>query len=89
MRNADRRSPHAVVASLTDITDQKAGRQRLRVQHGITRVLAEATTLKEAATVISESICEPLGWSLGILWIVDEPARVLRCMDSWAQPNTK
>jgi PAS domain S-box-containing protein len=88
MRNADS-APHAVVASLTDITEQKRGEQRLRVQHGITRVLAEATTLKEAATVILESICEPLGWSLGILWIVDEPARVLRCMDSWAQPNSK
>jgi two-component system cell cycle sensor histidine kinase/response regulator CckA len=82
-------APHAVVASFTDITDQKRIEQRLRVQHAITRVLAEATTLKEAAAVILETICEPLGWNLGILWIVDRPANVLRCMDSWAQANTE
>lgn len=82
-------APHAVVASFTDITEQKGGEQRLRVQHAITRVLAEVTTLKEAAAVILETICEPLGWNLGILWIVDRPMNVLRCMDSWAQANTE
>lgn len=81
--------PHAVVASFTDITDQKRSEQRLRVQHAITRVLAEATTLNEAAAVILETLCEPLGWNLGILWIVDRPANVLRCVDSWAQPQTE
>ncbi|MEP6888782.1 MAG: PAS domain S-box protein, partial [Nitrospirales bacterium] len=86
-RNTDT-APHAVVASLTDITEQKRGEQRLRVQHAITRVLAEATTLKEAATVILETLCEPLGWNLGVLWIVDRQANVLRCMDSWAQPTS-
>ncbi len=88
IRNGDS-APHAVVASFTDITEQKRGEQRLRVQHAITRVLAEATTLNEAAAVILETICEPLGWTLGILWIVDQPANVLRCMDSWAHPNAE
>ena len=87
VRNSDS-APHAVVASLTDITEQKRGEQRVRVQHAITRVLADATTLKEAATVILETICEPLGWNLGILWIVDRHANVLRCMESWANPKT-
>jgi PAS domain S-box-containing protein len=81
-------APHAVVASLTDITEQKRGEQRLRVQHAITRILAEATTLKEAATAILETLCEPLGWNLGVLWIVDRQANVLRCMDSWAHPTS-
>jgi PAS domain S-box-containing protein len=85
MRNPDS-APYAVVTSLTDITEQKRGEQRLRVQHAITRVLAEATTLNEAATVILETLCEPLGWNLGVLWIVDRQANVLRCMGSWAQP---
>ena len=87
MRHTDS-VPHAVVASLTDITEQKRSEQRLRVQHAITRVLSEATTLNEAATVILETLCEPLGWSLGILWLVDRQANVLRCMDSWAQPKS-
>ena len=86
-RNTDT-APHAVVVSLTDITEQKRGEQRLRVQHAITRVLAEATTLKEAAAVILETLCEPLGWNLGVLWIVDRQANALRCMDSWAQPTS-
>ena len=56
--------------AFSDVTEQKRAEQRLRVQHAITAVVAEATTLKEAASQILETICEPLGWNLGILWIV-------------------
>ena len=78
------RGAGGVVVSFTDVTVQKRAEQRLRVQHAITEVLAEATTLKEAASKILETICEPLGWSVGILWIVDRQSTILRCMDSWA-----
>jgi len=84
---ANEQGADVVVVSFADITEQKRAEQRLRVQHAITRVVAEATTLKEAASLILESICEPLGWSLGILWIVDRQAKILRCMDSWASPK--
>ena len=82
-------APHAVVASLTDITEHKRGEQRLRVQHAITRVLADATTLKEAADEILKTICEPLGWNLGILWIVDRHSNALRAMETWANPKAE
>ena len=87
LSRADAHALDVVVVSFTDITEQKRAEQRLRVQHAITRVVAEATTLKEAASVILETICEPLGWSLGILWIVDRQGKVLRYMDSWALPK--
>jgi PAS domain-containing protein len=48
-----------VVVSFTDVTEQKRAEQRLRVQHAITGVVAEATTLKEAASLILETLCEP------------------------------
>jgi len=78
-----------VVVSFTDVTEQKRAEQRLRVQHAITAVVAEATTLKEAASQILETICEPLGWSVGILWIVDRQGKMLRCMDSWASKKAE
>ncbi len=73
-----------VSAFVRDVTVAKQAEQRLRVQHAATRVLAEATSLKEAASPILEAICEPLEWDLGILWYVDRQARVLRCVESWA-----
>jgi PAS domain S-box-containing protein len=74
-------------AFIRDITEYKRAEQRLRVQHATTRILADATTLKEAASALLKAICEPLEWDLGVLWHVDRQAKVLRCLDSWISPH--
>ena len=76
-----------ISAFVRDLRETKHAERRLRVQHAAARVLAEATSLKDAATAILEAICEPLGWDLGILWCVDRQVHVLRCIDSWASPK--
>ncbi|HJU05704.1 MAG TPA: PAS domain S-box protein [Nitrospiraceae bacterium] len=76
-------------AFVRDVTNLKRAEQRLRVQHAATRVLADATSLKEAAPVILEAVCEPLGWDLGILWYVDRHTHVLRCLESWASAKVQ
>jgi PAS domain S-box-containing protein len=52
---------------------------RLSVQYGVTRVLAEATSLEGAAPKLLEAIGAPLGWSIGHLWEArgGEPLRLL------------
>ncbi|WP_447974393.1 ATP-binding protein [Nitrospira sp. Kam-Ns4a] len=61
----------------------REGARRLRARHAATQVLAEARTMKEAGGRILQAICESLDWELGVIWIVDRPAQVLRCVDLW------
>jgi len=66
-----------------DITDRARAEQHLATQHAVTRILAESTTLGEAAPRILASICMGLEWDLGALWLVDRQAQLLRCAELW------
>ena len=70
-----------------EITERKRAERRLSVQHAVTRVLAEATALADAAQGILQAVCDTLGWEAGEIWEVDERERVLRCIDLWASPR--
>jgi PAS domain S-box-containing protein len=61
--------------------------RRLHAQYETTRVLAESASLLEAAPRILRAICETLGWEYGGLWRVDEPAHLLRCVETWHLPE--
>ena len=76
-------SPIRVAGSTSDITEKKRSEHRLSAQHAVTRVLAEAATLGEAAPLILKAICESAGWEIGAIWIVDRSSNLLRCLDLW------
>lgn len=46
-------------------------------------MLAESATLANAAPKILQTICESLSWDMGLLWGVDEPGQLLRCLHVW------
>jgi len=66
-----------------DITERKRVEQRLLTQHTVTRILAEAASLQEAAPRILRAICASLIWNVAALWTVDKEAGVLRCVEVW------
>jgi PAS domain S-box-containing protein len=66
-----------------DITDRRRAEQRLRVQHSVAQLLAEAASLEEAAPRLLQTICECLEWDIGALWLIDRDACVLRCAQYW------
>jgi PAS domain S-box-containing protein len=66
-----------------DITSKKRYEGRVAAQYGVTRALAESTTLSEAAPRILRAISEHLGWDVGALWYVDQSSKVLRCLEVW------
>jgi PAS domain S-box-containing protein len=66
-----------------DIEDRKRAEERLRVQHTVAQILAEAATIEEAAPRILRAMGECLGWDLGALWRVDREAEALRCVELW------
>jgi PAS domain S-box-containing protein len=67
----------------TDITERKEAERALQVQFAVSRALARAATVEDAATEVVRAICETLGWELGLFWMVDEANDVLRCIGGW------
>jgi PAS domain S-box-containing protein len=70
-------------------TDRGTSRDdnRLAVQVGVARVLAEATTVEDATRRVLGSIGETLGWSLGAVWEVKPGEGRIRCAESWHAPG--
>ncbi len=63
--------------------DRRQTSRRLAAQYSVTRALTEAEGLQEAAPKILKLLGAGLGWSFGVLWMVDEEADVLRCDEIW------
>ncbi len=71
-------SIRGAVITFTDITTRKQQERRIRVQHDVSRVMAEAASLEDASPRILAAICEDLGWELAVMWRVDRRRAVLR-----------
>ena len=77
--------PSTVVLIARDITLRKEAERRLLMHHAVTRVLAEATSLREATPRILQAVCHSLRWTFGGLWWIDAKADVLRCVEIWQE----
>jgi PAS domain S-box-containing protein len=66
-----------------DVTEAKRDEDLLLAQYFVTRVLAEAPSLHEAAPQILKSICETLEWTVGTVWKLDKKEGILRCVETW------
>lgn len=71
------------VGFVLDQTGRKRAEYRLRVQHTVGQILAEAVTIEEATPRVLRALGECLGWDLGALWLVDREAEALRCVELW------
>ncbi|MGE5110636.1 MAG: ATP-binding protein, partial [Acidobacteriaceae bacterium] len=69
-----------------DVTELKRDQDLLVAQYAVTRVLAEAPSLGEAAPKILQNICETLEWATGSMWQLDKSKVVLRCVETWHMP---
>jgi diguanylate cyclase (GGDEF)-like protein/PAS domain S-box-containing protein len=70
-----------------DITVQKRGEQLLRLEHSVTRSLAEASSPPHALRQAMRWICETESWDCAEFWKLDEAAGVLRRLVHWAMPG--
>ncbi|MGH2459036.1 MAG: PAS domain-containing sensor histidine kinase, partial [Chloroflexota bacterium] len=69
-----------------DMTARRQAERRLAVQYAVARILAEATSLAEAAPRILEAIGSTLEWEWGALWRIEPIPRVARCVEVWHAP---
>lgn len=70
-----------------DSNERVLSHRRVAVEHAVTRILAESPEILQAAPRLLQAICENLGWDVGALWIVDQRAQVIRCVDMWHLPT--
>ncbi len=68
---------------IRDLSEQKRSERRERTQHAITRLVAESSSLMEAATRVIETICNSMEWDLGVMWMHDPRAAALSCTQFW------
>src|SRR6266581_3137076 len=66
------------VSSASDITERKRAEVRLAAEHAITRILANALTLHEAAPGIVQVLLDALEVDIGTLWVVDPKRELLQ-----------
>lgn len=70
-----------------DITDRRRTEHRLALQYAITRILSRSIDFVESTHEILQTVCESLGWQVGVLWAADHQGEVLRCIDLWHRPS--
>jgi len=70
-----------------DVTAQKRVERLLRLEHRVTRCLAEAQSAPAALGTALKAICETEGWDCAEFWKLDETAGVLRRYAEWAAPD--
>jgi PAS domain S-box-containing protein len=66
-----------------DITRRKRDEQRLKVQHSITAILANASSLDEAAPRLLSAIATDLGWQFAAFWSVQSQLNELHSIATW------
>ena len=76
-------SPPALRNVTRNVTGPRKAEVRQELYFAVTRVLAEAEALPDAAPRLLEAICENLGWQVGSIWTIDHPTNRLRCVDVW------
>ncbi|HET7198725.1 MAG TPA: PAS domain S-box protein, partial [Burkholderiales bacterium] len=72
-----------------DITGRKREEQLRRLEHAVTRCLAEAGGAASALQGVLRAICEAEQWDCGRYLAVDEAAGLLRLAHAWARPDSE
>jgi serine phosphatase RsbU (regulator of sigma subunit) len=80
----------AIERQLADhIADNEQAERRLAAQYRVTHILARSNDLAEAAGPILQAIGEGMDWDVGLLWVVDRQAAVLRCVEVWHRSSVE
>src|SRR5882672_6223222 len=69
-----------------DVTENFRGEQLLRLEHAVTRCLAEADSAMSGVKTVMRTVCQHLSWECCRYFCVDEGAGLLRFADAWFIP---
>ncbi|HRY88781.1 MAG TPA: EAL domain-containing protein [Rubrivivax sp.] len=71
------------VGVASDRTAQRRAERLLRIEHGVTRGLADAPTVADGLRMVLRELCEAEGWACGEYWALDKPAQAMRFAARW------
>src|SRR5688572_3601403 len=80
--DAGGRATHILVIA-DDMTQRYAEERLLRLEHAVTRCLAEADSAAAVLPAVMREVCQSEGWACGEYWGRDEKAEVLRFGGFW------
>jgi len=66
--------------SRQETAERRKVKRYLTAQYAITDLLADADTLEAALPKVLRTLCAAAHWDVGELWILDQVAKVLRCV---------
>jgi diguanylate cyclase (GGDEF)-like protein/PAS domain S-box-containing protein len=66
-----------------DVTETVFEDKLLRLEHAVTRCIAEATSFSAAIESVIRAVCESEGWECGDFWWLDKKANERRLLHSW------
>ncbi len=69
-----------------DVTERRRADQLLKLEHSVTRSLAEADSVAAAMRAVIRAICETQDWECGRYFRVDERSGFLRYAEAWSVP---
>lgn len=72
-----------LAADQAALLERRRLEQGLTVHYAVTSVLAESATLADALPRLLRTIGERFRWDLGVAWLLDHHANVLRCGEVW------
>ena len=75
--------------TIMDITSERDGQLLLRMQLGITQVLASARTLQDAIPQVLQVFGQSQDWATAACWRMAQDGASLRCIDTWSNGNPK
>lgn len=70
-----------------DITQRKRSERFLATEQVVNGILAGSQTLEESSPRLLQTIVECMRWEVGILWIIDTKANILRQVHCWHCPR--
>lgn len=73
-----------IIFAVRNITNRKEEERRLLTQHELTRIMAENSSLDEAAYKILGIMCKTMHLDESAMWRVDQNNNVLRCSVTWS-----
>src|SRR5436305_7476015 len=67
-----------------DITEHKRAEQRLRLEHAVSRVLAESDSVSAVLQGVLRAICEAESWESGRYFTIAESGATMRLEEAWS-----
>ena len=70
----------------SDVTQRKRDEKWRKLEYSASRILAESGTMRQVTAKVMQMTCQQLGWTAGILWMLDGDENKLRMAELWHDP---